>query len=100
MLSIDTNALQLREPVLMNPMEAFNMMLELGFLSVVELIRLHVVPQLQLFVNVVVIQYWDLLAVLQQKREVEGKRLVLFGQHLMLREQAAVHALPPSHLYK
>ena len=45
-LSIDTNALQLREPVLMNPMEAFNMMLELGFLSVVELIRLRVVPQL------------------------------------------------------
>ena len=41
---------------------------------------------------------WNIAATIQERRESKGKRVVLFNQYIMSRENAA--SLPLSHLYK
>ena len=47
---------------------------------------------------VVGINMWNRAAVLQERREKQGKRMVLFDQYLLSRAQA--NMFPPSKLYK
>ena len=48
--------------------------------------------------SIVSTNIWDIAAALQERRESKGKRVVLFTQYMMSREEAA--ALPLSPLYK
>ena len=69
----------------------------LDYLNFKDLVLLRTVCK-ELRPHVTGISFWDKISVLQEKREAKGKRVVLFNQFMMSRENALL--LPPSNLYK
>jgi hypothetical protein len=67
------------------------------YMNFKDLVQLRMVCK-DLRPHVTGISFWNKIAVLQENREAKGKRVVLFQQFLMSRENALL--LPPSKLYK